>query len=409
MFMVIDLKSFYAACECSERGLNMFKDYLVVCDIERSKGSITLAVTPSLKKIGVDSRTRAYDLPQNINIIYAKPRMKMYIDYSAKVYKCYLDFFSKEDIYVYSIDEVFVDLNPYKKMYPDLIKLTKKIQRHVYDKLKLVVTAGIGENMFMAKVALDIISKKSKDFIGYLDNKLFKEYIWPIKKLTSVWSLGPQTEKRLHRLGIFTVEDIAKSDRELLKKEFGVLGLELHNHANGIDSTKLSDAKNYQVKAKSISEGQVLFRDYKKSEAKVVLCEMINELTLRLVSKGYLTKGISLYVMYSKDIGATGKSLKLKSFTNDYQTFLKEFYYIYDKYVLDLPIRRLNISYFNLTSETLNQLSFFEEDISKNTNLFLTMEYLKEKYGKNSIIRGISLDKNGNQIERNTYIGGHCE
>ena len=358
MFMVIDLKSFYAACECSERGLNMFKDYLVVCDIERSKGSITLAVTPSLKKIGVGSRTRAYDLPQNINIIYAKPRMKMYIDYSAKVYKCYLDFFSKEDIFVYSIDEVFVDLNPYKKMYPDLIKLTKKIQRHVYDKLKLVVTAGIGENMFMAKVALDIISKKSKDFIGYLDNKLFKEYIWPIKKLTSVWSLGPQTEKRLHRLGIFTVEDIAKSDRELLKKEFGVLGLELHNHANGIDSTKLSDAKNYQVKAKSISEGQVLFRDYKKSEAKVVLCEMINELTLRLVSKGYLTKGISLYVMYSKDIGATGKSLKLKSFTNDYQTFLKEFYYIYDKYVLDLPIRRLNISYFNLTSETLNQLSF---------------------------------------------------
>lgn len=410
MFMVIDLKSFYAACECSERGLDMFKDFLVVCDKERSPGSITLAVTPSLKKLGVPSRTRAYDLPQNINIIYAKPRMKMYIQYSKEVYKCYLNFFSKNDIYMYSIDEAFVDLTPYELIYPDLIELVKKIQRYIYDKLKLVVTAGIGKNMFMAKVALDVISKHSKDFIGYLDDAIFKEKIWPITKLTDIWSIGPRTQRRLNRLGLFSVKDIALSDPKILQKEFGILGLELHDHANGIDETKLFEAKNVVVKSKSVSEGQILFRDYTKLEAMVVLVEMIDMLTLKLISKGYIAKGISLYIGYSKDIGSVSKSLTLDSYTSDYQVFLKEFKKMYNQNVLDLPIRRICISYSNLTNKALNQLSLFDDVVdNRNENLYLTVSYLKERFGKNSIIRGISLDKNANQRQRNTFIGGHSE
>lgn len=409
MYMVIDLKSFYAACECIERNLDMFKVPLVVGDKSRSKNSICLAASPAAKKLGISSRTRVQDIDSSLNVIFAKPRMKLYIDYSTKVYECYLHFFSKDDIHVYSIDECFIELSSYKQIYKDWELLAKEIQQYVYKKLKLIVTVGIGENMFLAKVALDIISKKAATFIGYLDKKLFKEKIWPISDLTSIWSIGYGIERRLHKLGIFNVGDIAQTPKEILQKEFGVIGLELYDHANGIDETTIYEAKNVVIKSKSISEGQVLFKDYTKEQGLVVLVEMIDVLTLKLVSRNLVTKGISLYIGYSKNLGGVTKSKKLIAYTDDYKELLKQFKQIYIDCVSDIPIRRICIGAYYLSNNKFNQLSFFSDMNNKNFSLFKSISSLKNKYGKNAVIKAISLDENGNQIQRNKYIGGHCE
>lgn len=406
MFMCIDLKSFYASVECKLRHLNIYTTPLVVCDISRSKGAITLAVTPYLKKKGIASRSRAYELPNDIPIVYAKPRMKRYLEASCEVYKCYLNFFSSDDIYMYSIDEGFINLAPYLNYYKeDVISLAKRIKKYVFDNTGLVVTIGIGENMFQAKVALDILSKHNKEEIGYVTYNNFSSTIGVINPLNKIWCIGDKTMHRLNKMGLFCLNDIKDIDPKILKKEFGIIGLEIYDHSRGIDVTKISDAKNSSKKvAKSVQESQILFKDYVKSNAYQIVVEMSNELSIKLFSKNYKADSFSLFIGYSNNTYFV-KSIRLNKFTYLYSDILHAMLELY-KHVPDGLIRSVGLSASNIVKNHF-QLSIFDSFSNKEDKIMASILDIRNVYGKNSVIRSISLMKDSNQLNRNLMIGGH--
>ena len=406
MYMCIDLKSFYASVECVLRHLNPFKTPLVVCDIERSKGTICLAATPYLKSLGVSSRSRAYELPKDIPIIYAKPRMKKYIEASCNVYRCYLNFFSEDDIYMYSIDEGFMNLKPYRNIYKmSYYDLAKEIKKYVFKNTGLTVTVGIGENMFQAKVALDILSKHCKDEIGEVNFDNFSTLIGTVEPIDKIWCIGHRIKLRLNKMGLFNLNDVTKCPKELLEKEFGIIGLEIYDHAFGIDPTKIYEAKSINSRfKKSLSESQVLFKDYTKEQALQLLSEMSNELSLKLVKENYKTNLLTLFIGFS-DNTYFSRSIRIYYHTNSYTIILEYFRYIY-KFVPSNFIRLIGLSASCLIRNT-KQLSIYDNLDNLEESLMKSINKVRDKYGKNSVIRAISLLENSNQIERNTFIGGH--
>ena len=260
-YICVDLKTFFASVECVERGLDPFKTDLVVADIARSKGAICLAISPKMKERGIKNRCRIYDIPKGVKYIVAKPRMKKYIEYAAKIYGIYLDFFSKEDIYVYSIDEVFIDVTSYLKTYKkNEVCLAKDIIEEVYKRTGICATAGVGTNMYLAKIALDILSKHNKSHIGYLNEDLYKEKLWNHTPLTDFWQIGKGIEARLYKHHLRTMEDVAKASPNILYKEFGINAEYLIDHAWGKETCTIKDIKSYKPKSSSISHSQILFR-----------------------------------------------------------------------------------------------------------------------------------------------------
>ena len=246
MFLCIDLKSFYASVECVERGLDPLSTNLVVADPERSDKTICLAVSPSMKKLGVSNRCRVFEIPKTINYIMATPRMKKYIEYSAEIYGIYLRYFSKDDIHVYSVDEAFMDATKYLKLYNMSVKeLGVRIMQDIKNELGLVATCGIGTNLYLAKVALDITAKHNPDNIGILDEDSYKKLLWKHKPLTDFWRIGRGIANRLAQIGVFTMEDITKVGEDRLYKMFGVDAELLIDHAWGIETTRMEDIKNY--------------------------------------------------------------------------------------------------------------------------------------------------------------------
>ncbi len=411
MFLCIDLKSFYASCECSMRGLDPFKTNLVVADPSRGKGTICLAATPHIKELGVKSRSRLYEIPEGIDYIIAKPRMRKYMEFSSYIYNIYLKYFSEEDIHVYSIDEVFIDLNPYILLYgKNPREIATMVMNDVYENTHITATCGIGTNLYLAKIALDIISKHVESNIGYLDEELFKKYLWNYTPLTDFWSIGPGISNRLNNLGIFTMEDISKCEEAILFKEFGINARLLIDHSNGIETTTMKDIKSYKPKSKSLSSSQILFSDYNYSKARLVLIEMIDDLILEMSSKELFCNGIHLYIGYSKDaIKGLSISKKLDNVTCSYDEILKEYLNLYDKNINKIiPVRRIGIS-FSISNSHLVQLDFFNDfDKKKNEiNLLNKISNIKNKFGPNKILRGVSLEDGATQKMRNSLVGGH--
>ena len=411
MFLCIDLKSFYASCECSMRGLDPFKTNLVVADPSRGKGTICLAATPHIKELGVKSRSRLYEIPEGINYIIAKPRMRKYMEFSSYIYNIYLKYFSEEDIHVYSIDEVFIDLNPYILLYgKNPREIATMVMNDVYENTHITATCGIGTNLYLAKIALDIISKHVESNIGYLDEELFKKYLWNYTPLTDFWSIGPGISNRLNNLGIFTMEDISKCEESILFKEFGINARLLIDHSNGIETTTMKDIKSYKPKSKSLSSSQILFSDYNYNKARLVLIEMIDDLILEMSSKELFCNGIHLYIGYSKDaIKGLSISKKLDNVTCSYDEVLKIYLELYDKNINKIiPIRRIGIS-FSISNSHLVQLDFFNDfDKKKNEmNLLNKISNIKNKFGSNKILRGVSLEDGATQKFRNSLVGGH--
>ena len=409
-YICIDLKTFYASVECVERGLDPFKTDLVVADIKRNKGAICLAISPKMKERGIKNRCRIYDIPKNVKPIIAKPRMKKYIEYSSKVYSIYLNYVSKEDIHVYSIDEAFLDVTSYLKIYKkNEVCLAKDIIDDIYKRLGICATAGVGTNMFLAKIALDIISKHNDSHIGYLNEKLYKEKLWNHTPLTDFWQIGKGIENRLHKLHIKTMEDITKVNPSVLYKEFGVNASILIDHAYGIEPCTIKDIKSYKPKNTSISTGQILFKDYTYKDALIPLIEMIDNLVLELIKKNLYTNNVSIYLGFSKEEkGGIHFSVSLDS-TNSYKKILELVLLEYEYRILeDVKIRRINVSFNNLCSKKYEQLNLFDNtDNKKEIVLEKTINDVKSKFGKNSIMRCISLDKNATGFIRNNLIGGH--
>lgn len=406
---VIDMKAFYAFVECIDRDLNPFTTPLAVCDPTRGDGTIVLSVSPYLKSRGVPSRCRRRELPNIKGLILAQPRMAFYVQKSAEIVSIVLDFVGEDDIHVYSIDELFINLGPYLKMYDCTPKeLVMKIQKAITDKTKLVTTAGVSYNMLMAKVALDNDAKKKPPFIAEWTEKDIKTKLWKIKPLSKMWGISSGYERRLNALGIFSVGDLARTDKYLLKKKFGIMGEQLWEHANGIDNTDLRDK--YIPEETSLSLGQVLMRDYSVKEAKLILKEMNDDLCSRMRKHHQKTSRLSLMIIYSaSEGGGFAHQVSLDYPTDDTELIFKDLERLYDLYVSNQPIRRINISFSKLTDSEYEQLSLFESEVDSYEREMLqaVMDELKDKYGKNIVLRASSLLDESTAIERHNQIGGH--
>ena len=410
--MCIDLKTFYASVECVERGFDPFKTNLVVADPSRGKGAICLAITPALKNRGIRNRCRIFEIPRNINYITAMPRMKKYIEYSANIYGIYLKYIDKNDIYVYSIDEAFLDVTNYLKMYnKSAYDLAQDIMRDILNVTGITATCGIGTNLYLAKIALDITAKHVKTNIGYLDEDKYKDKLWHHIPLTDFWRIGRGIERRLNKLGLYDMYDIACCEESVLYKEFGINARFLIDHSKGIEPVTISEIKAYKPKSNSISSSQILFEDYNYLDAKKVLIEMIDCGCLELVRKNMVANRVFFMIGYSKDNTPALKiSRKLEQPTASYSAILKIVMDEYDNRVNKKEkIRRLSIGFGDVILNKYKQLDLFNESsyLDKDVKLEEVMNIIKDKYGKNSILRGVSYDEKATQRIRNRLIGGH--
>lgn len=412
IYLCIDLKSFYASVECVERGLDPFKINLVVADPTRGGGAITLAASPAIKKLGVPSRGRIFEIPKDIQYIIATPRMKLYMQYSARIYKIFLKYISSEDIHVYSIDESFLDITSYLKLYNMSAKqLAKTIIDDIYTETGITATVGIGTNLFLTKVALDITAKHASDNMGYLDEDLFKQLIWHHKPITDIWMIGQGTANRLAKYDIDDLYGVAHFPQKILYKLFGVNAEYLIDHAWGKEPTEIKDIKAYQPSSNSLSNSQILFEDYNYKDAFLVMKEMVESNVLSLTEKHLVTNHISLYIGYSKDKRKPSRgSCKITNTTNSYKLLLQEFIYLYKKVVdHNYPIRQIAISFGNVVNECYEQFDLFAdyEDIEKEKRVQEALVSIKNKYGKNAILKGMNFYDKATQIKRNGLVGGH--
>lgn len=413
-YLVIDQKSFYATVECVARGPDPMETNLVVADPERSENTICLAITPSMKALGVKNRCRVKDIPPNIQYITAMPRMQLYIECAAAIHRVFLKYIAPQDIYTYSIDESFLDVTPYLKMYGGNVRdLAKMIIDDIRSSVGTVSTCGIGTNMYLAKIALDIKAKHAVDFIGMLDEESYRETLWDHKPLTDFWRIGPGTAKRLYDRGITTMRGIATCPQEILYKMFGVDAELLIDHAWGREPTTIADVKAYKSKSKSLSSGQVLMRDYKYSEGELIAKEMVDQLCLDMVSKKLATESISLYVGYSHTQGtyrASGTA-KLSQATNASAVIVPAIAALYRRIVDPrCLIRRICLSCNDVVADTGDmQLCMFEDTTRqlKNKAVQEAILEIRAKYGKNAILKGMNYDEASTCRERNNQIGGH--
>ena len=406
---VIDLKAFYAYVECLDKGLDPWKAPLIVADKERGKNTIILSVSPYLKSKGVPSRLRVKELPKGFDYIYATPRMERYIERSCEVINVFLEFVAEEDIHVYSIDEAFLDLTSYLSYYKmDGISLVRKIIDTIKIKTGLQATGGVGNNFFQAKVALDVYAKKSPEWIGTLFDEDVKTKLWPITPLIQVWGIGKQTEKKLNKLGINTMEQLANADRDYIVKMFGIMGEQLIDHANGIDEADIHEE--YTPKETSITFGQTLMRDYKKDEVPLLIRELNDDLASKLRSRKEMTSVVHLVIIYSSSLGGFNHQLSLERPTDDTEILAESLLYIYNKYVKDLPIRGVHVAYGRLRPRLkYQQLDLFTDakELEEKRNLQLMLDLLHNKYGKDVLLRASALLDSSTAKQRHSYIGGH--
>ncbi|MGM9875743.1 MAG: DNA methylase [Bacilli bacterium] len=494
VYMCIDLKSFYASVECIERGLDPLNTNLVVADESRTEKTVCLAITPSLKQYGLGGRARLFEVIQKVksinyerrknnnykkfnsksffdselkkdrtlelDFIIAPPQMKKYMKYSTNIYKIYLKYLAPEDIFVYSIDEVFCDITTYLSMYQMTAKeLVSKIIKDVYDTTGITATAGIGTNMYLAKVCMDIVAKHAEPNeigvrIAELNEMSYRKLLWNHKPLTSFWRVGKGIADKLEKNGLYTMGDVARcslNNENLLYKLFGVNAELLIDHAWGWEPTTIKEVKAYKPERNSISSGQVLHCPYKYEKAKLIVREMIDLLSLDLTDKHLVTKQLVLDIGY--DIENLNNPLIKKLYNGeitidnygrevpkhshgtinlDYNTssskvLSKKCIELYDRIVnKNLLIRKINITACNIIDEDIvkkevvhEQLNLFsssddsEQEIEdkkrqkEDNKLQHVLLDIKNKYGKNSILKGMNLEEGGTTIDRNNQVGGH--
>ena len=413
IYLCIDLKSFYASVECVERGLDPLTTNLAVADPERTEKTICLAISPSMKALGIKNRCRVFEIPRNVEYIMAPPRMKLYIDYSVEIYGIYLKYIAKEDIHVYSIDEAFMDVTQYLSLYhltPQ--ELARKIMEDIFQTTGITAAAGIGTNLYLAKIALDITAKHTKDHIGYLDEELYRKTLWNHRPLTDFWRIGSGIAKRLSNAGILTMGDIAHADVDFLYRMFGVDAELLIDHAWGRESTTMEDIKAYKPQNNSLSSGQVLARDYSFEECRLIVKEMTDELCLNMAEKEVVTQSVSLMVGYSNALQlkpSTGTA-SMTVTTNAYSAIIPYVLALYERIAKrDAPIRRLSVSCNSLMKEAYEQYDLFTDydALERDRKLQRAALEIKKKYGKNALVRGMDLQEAGTTLERNRQIGGH--
>lgn len=478
-YIAIDLKSFYASVECVERNLDPLKTNLIVADTSRTDKTICLAVSPSLKSFGIPSRPRLFEVIQRVkkinddrlkdapmhkftvnsvfynelksnpqlklSYIAAVPRMALYIEYSTKIYETYLEFVSEKDIHVYSIDEVFIDVTEYLNYYnTDAHTLARSMIQAVLRKTGITATAGIGTNLYLAKVAMDIVAKhmpadKNGVRIAELNELSYRKTLWHHTPLTDFWRVGKGYAKRLHDLGLYTMGDIAlcskgnvdsKYNEDMLYKEFGINAELLIDHAWGYEPCTMADIKKYKPNNNSMSIGQVLHKPYLYEAGLIIVKEMAEELALSLFAKKYVTQNVSLAIGYDRkdneeyiggnDSGIHGH-IKLNKYSYSIKDITEAIVRIYQKKcnpvlsirriticamdiipVDKIPVQVVQTDLFSLNEE-IEDLQMDEKDLKVQKAILK----IKNKYGKNALVRARDKMSDATQIDRNKQIGGH--
>ena len=465
-YIAIDLKSFYASVECRERLLDPLTTKLVVADKSRTSKTICLAVTPALKAYGLSGRSRLFEVEakareikrqtgKELEYIVAPPRMALYIQYSTRIYNVYLRYFSPEDIHVYSIDEVFIDATAYLKTYNmSAHDLTLKIIRDVMYKTGVTATAGIGTNLYLAKVAMDIVAKhipadKDGVRIASLDERSYREKLWSHTPISDFWRIGRGISKRLANHGLYTMGDIARFSLKhdgILYDEFGINAELIIDHAWGYEPCEMMDIKMYKPQNNSLSSGQVLMEPYSYEKTKVVIKEMVDNMALDLVEKHLVTNHVSLMInydtsnnlnnysgeitknYYGKDVAKpTGGSISLSEYTSSGRILSEAILEIYEQTVnKNLMVRRINIGADSVIPKSdsdrvvVKQYSIFsdiekeereyikqKEVLEKENNLQEAIINIRNRFGKNSILKGTNYEEGATGKQRNEQIGGH--
>lgn len=500
VYVAVDLKSFYASVECVERQLDPLATNLVVADVERTEKTICLAVSPSLKAYGISGRPRLFEVVQRVkeinrerrskaparqftgtscdgpelaahpelelSYIIAPPRMAFYVEYSTRIYNIYLKYIAPEDIHVYSIDEVLMDVTDYLQIYRSTAReLASRILRDVLESTEITATAGIGTNLYLCKVAMDIVAKHvSPDEngvrIGELDESSYRRLLWGHRPLTDFWRVGQGCQRRLAEVGLFTMGDIARcslgGDRDyynedLLYRLLGVNAELLIDHAWGWEPVTMDLIKAYKPESSSLSSGQVLHRPYKFEEGRLVVREMTDLLVLELVEKRLVTDQMVLTIGYDRDSLADPEARKkyrgetatdrygrkvpkhahgtvnLQGRTSSTQIIVEAVMELYGRIVdPNLLVRRITVAAARLwgedraQEETYEQLDLFtdydalekerkarEERLARERRLQEAVLSVKRKYGKNAILKGMNLEEGATAVERNRQIGGH--
>ena len=412
-YLCIDLKSFYASVECVERGLDPMTTDLVVADPERTEKTICLALSPSMRARGLPGRCRVFQIPSGISYIMAPPRMRLYIEYSARIYGICLKYVSKEDIHPYSIDECFLDVTPYLSLYGmDAKTLGNTIMNDVFSATGITATCGIGTNLYLAKAALDILSKHAKDRIAYLDEARYRELLWDHRPLTDFWRVGAGIARRLESAGIFTMRDIAAADEDLLYSMLGVDAEILIDRANGKEPVTIADIKAFRPKNTSVTSGQVLPEPYTVEKSRLILKEMVDLLSLELVEKRVVAGRISLMIGYEgegrRDIVSAGKTLMAP--TDSERVLRREMLDLFDRTVNKSKlVRRFYIGFEHLQDELWKQADLFSDPVreEKERRLRKAELEIRRKFGNNAILKGMNLEEGATAMERNRQIGGH--
>ncbi len=497
-YIAIDLKSFYASQECVERGLDPLTTNLVVADPTRTEKTICLAVSPALKKLGISGRARLFEAIEQvkqanalrrerapgrqftgkswdanalaadpsleIDFITAPPRMAHYMECSAKIYEIYLKYVAPEDIHVYSIDEVFIDATPYLKTYGLTAReFARKLIYEVLSTTGITATAGIGTNLYLCKVAMDIVAKhiEADEYgvrIASLDEQSYRRQLWDHKPLTDFWRVGPGISRKLQKNGLFTMGDVARCslgganefhNEDLLYRLFGVNAELLIDHAWGWEPCTIADIKAYRPQSNSLSCGQVLSEPYTCAKAKLIVREMTDGLTLDLVDKTLVTDQLTLTLGYDREslttpgIGYTGPvtldhygrkvpkhahgTVNLSRRTASTRMITDAVMELFDR-IADprLLVRRITVGARVLPEEaaaqddTMEQLDLFSgaddqsarreaEDaaLEREKRRQQALLHIRKKYGKNAILKGMNFEEGATAMERNGQIGGH--
>ncbi len=411
-YFCIDMKSFYASVECAERGYNPFETNLVVADLTRGKNALCLAITPKMKAQGIKNRCRLSEIPNSVKYEVAPPRMALYIEYAADIYSLYLDYFDPKDIHVYSIDESFIDATDYlEPNHMDAVSFAKFLMNEIAYRYHIPSTAGIGTNLYLAKIALDITAKHAKDHIGVLDEETYRKTLWDHRPITDFWMVATGTARRLERYGVSDMRGVTQIDPALLYKCFGKNAELLIDHAWGREPCLISDIKSYKSKSKSVSFSQILPRDYSYNEARTVMHEMVLNGAAELMKRKVITRKVSIFVGYTHDEIAPTKG----SFTLDVSTALSSFLVeaalrIYDSTTdQHTKIRRLGIAFEDVHDEGCEGYNFFTDAdaVARERTVQKTVLDIRQKYGKNAVLNGVNFMPEGTQRERNGFIGGH--
>lgn len=451
-YIAIDLKSFYASVECRERGLDPLKTNLVVADASRTSKTICLAVTPTLKAYGLSGRSRLFEVEakarkikaktgKDLDYIVAPPHMSLYIQYSSLIYKIYLHYFSPEDIHVYSIDEVFIDATSYLKFYNiDAHTLTLKVIKDVLSQTGITATAGIAPNLYLCKIAMDIVAKhipadKDGARIAELDEISYRQKLWAHKPITDFWRVGNGIAGRLAKVGLYTMGDIALQSVKNEQVLYDILGIDaeiLIDHAWGYEPVTMKHIKNYKSSQKGISCGQVLSKPYEYEKARIVVREMAELMALDLFNKKLLSSSVFLWICYDKDsllydsyegqlvMDPYGRIMPkpvhggcgLGTETNSSAVIIHAILKIFDKIVdPNLLIRRINMGANDVIPVEMRQPGLFDEDEEeshkKEDSLQKTRLKIIKRFGKNALLKGMNLQEGATTIERNAQIGGH--